>query len=92
MSEYSPKEIRVNLNDKTALVAMAKRKDVEEFMQKFNEFIMYNYPKFAVGLHEQNVSNPNMQGQQGNPYNQMMNQFSNMSMFSISYINHSFRP
>lgn len=50
MQEYRPKEVRVNMNDLSAIVVIDKKRDAEELIRKYNEFIMYKIPKFDFNL------------------------------------------
>lgn len=47
VQEYSPREINI-VNPRTAVVRMNSKKDLDEFMKKYNEAVAYNFPKFMV--------------------------------------------
>ncbi len=47
VQEYSPKEISI-VNPRTAVVRMNSKKDLDEFMRKYNEAVAYSLPKFLV--------------------------------------------
>jgi hypothetical protein len=47
VQEYSPREINI-INPRTAVVRMNSKKDLDEFMKKYNEAVAYNFPKFMV--------------------------------------------
>ncbi len=50
LSEYNPREIKVNMQNRTAIVVMNSKKDVQDFLKKYNEFITCNYPRFMFSL------------------------------------------
>ena len=62
MQEYRPKEVRVNLKDLSAIVVIDSKKDAEELIKKYNEFILYKVPKFDFNLmvNQAPVANPQM--------------------------------
>ena len=46
LQEYSPKEVEIDLSRNSGIVTLAKLKDYELFMQKYNEFCMQRQPEF----------------------------------------------
>jgi hypothetical protein len=87
MTEYNPKSVIVDFNSKSGIITLNSFKDADEFMRKYNEFIVYKPPKFAITYKEpvptmqqpdpNLMMNPQMFNQQ---FNNMMMGFGNMNL------------
>ena len=87
LQEYSPKDVEVDLNKNSGIVTLAKLKDYELFMHKYNEFCMQRKPEFECipisfeetmqQLPNQNYSNN--RDKQMNQYNMYQSQSQDMN-------------
>jgi hypothetical protein len=79
VQEYSPKEVNI-VNPRTAVIRMNSKKDLDEFMKKYNEAIVYSFPKFMVLPYIENKFNE--MNQLGFPINKPLgiNQFPNKNI------------
>jgi hypothetical protein len=48
MQEFKPKDIIVDFKNLSAFVIIESKRDADEFIKKYNEFIMYKIPKFTI--------------------------------------------
>lgn len=77
MQEYSPKEIIIDMNTKTATITIQSSKLLEEIMNKYTEMMNYRNPEYILWKNM-----PNMM--QENP---MMNQKYLIKLIIIYFIN-----
>ena len=87
LQEYSPKDVEVDLNKNSGIVTLAKLKDYELFMHKYNEFCMQRKPEFEcipISFEDtmQQVPNQNYSNnrdKQMNQYNMYQSQSQDMN-------------
>jgi len=97
ISEYFPKNIQINMSNRSAIVTMNSSKDMDEFNQKYVDYITKKFPNFAVFPFTEPMENTqNFQVNQLNPIqntsNRLMNnqqslvhQFQNLKLNSKKY-------
>ena len=57
MQEYRPKSIFVDFKNLSANVIIESKRDADEFIKKYNEFILYKIPKFTIMYDLSNINN-----------------------------------
>jgi hypothetical protein len=89
MTEYTPKAVNVDFDTKSGVITLESVKDSDEFIRKYNEFILYKVPKFLVTYREvenltpQNMNPQNMTPQNFNP--QTMNPQMNPQLYNQAF-------
>jgi hypothetical protein len=88
MTEYTPKDVSVDFENRTGTITLGSVKDADEFIRKYNEHIMYKIPRFIITysqqpMMEQQGGQPMKQGMYNPQFNSMMMGFNNMSLSNI---------
>jgi len=55
VQEFSPKEIIIDFPNKSAIVILKSRRDQEEILEKYTEFINYKTPDFLLWRYQPNT-------------------------------------
>lgn len=48
MQEYSPKEIKIDINTKTATITIQSNKLLEDIMNKYTDMMTYRNPEYIL--------------------------------------------
>jgi hypothetical protein len=82
MTEYTPKSVVVDFENRTGTITLGSVKDADEFIRKYNEYIMYKIPKFIITFREQALEQGQSmnQGMYNPNFTSMMMGFNQMSL------------
>lgn len=91
LQEYTPKDIKYNMQDGSAFITMNSLKDTQDFLRKYSEYCSYKVPVFRIyPVNPQFMQQPMIPNQMyGNqfgmypPMQDITTGFGNMSIFSI---------
>jgi len=81
------------MTNRSAIVTLNSKKDLNEFNRKYAEHMLYNFPKFGVFPHvESNIPKVDNNFNQFNPLTMQIpnqsfiNQFQNLNLYSKIYL------
>jgi RNA recognition motif-containing protein len=85
LEDYSPRDMKIKMDTRTALVTMNSQKDLEELMNKYVEYSQFYLPRIFLNYY-QNKNERSVTSQYVNELNAMINpvnMFSNFANLSI---------
>jgi hypothetical protein len=80
MTEYNPKSVDVDWDNRSGSITFSSLKDSDEFIRRYNEYILYRVPKFIISYQEQAIKDSQVNPYNQQAYNSMMMGFNNMSL------------